>query len=160
MKTSVSPAVEEMLATMEMLHKHVIRAFMVDAAANNVSCAKIPVTLHQAHALEIIASNQGLNNKQLAQALQISPASASAMVERLVELNLVKRYIPDEDRRTVKLQPSSKGDKVIQTHRQVLERVISDLLQRLGEKDARRWIQLGRKIRKTLEPEITPQPIS
>lgn len=160
MNTSDPSAVGEILATMKMLHEHVIHAFLADDTTKHVSCAKLPVTLHQGHALEVIAANQGLNNKRLAQELQISPASASAMVERLVELNLVKRYIPGEDRRTVQLQLSSKGKKVVQTHQQIVKQVISDLLDRLGEKDARKWIQLSRKIRKALDAEISPETAS
>ena len=116
-------------------------------------------TLPQAQALEIIASNQGLNNKQLAQALQVSPASASAMVERLVELDLVERYIPHEDRRTVRLQLSAKGRRITLAHRQVIEKVISELLERLGETDTRKWIKLSKKIRNALAAAAFPQSI-
>ncbi len=159
MDTSISPAVAEILATMEMLHKHVIRTFMADTVTSSASCANMAITLPQAQALEIIASNKRLNNKQLAQALQVSPASASAMVERLVELDLVERYIPHEDRRTVRLQLSDKGKRITFAHRQVIEKVISELLERLGETDTRKWIKLSKKIRNALAAAAFPQSI-
>jgi len=155
MDKPLAPAVAEILATMEMVRDHIISAFMSDAQSNSAVRVKMSVTLPQVRALEIIAVNRGMNNKQLAQALQVSPASASAMVERLVELNLVERYIPDEDRRTVKLQLSSTGKKVTQSHRQVVEKVVSELLERLGEKDTQKWLQVGRKIRQVLSSSVS-----
>ena len=141
MDTSISPAVAEILATMEMLHKHVIRTFMADTVTSSASCANMAITLPQA------------------QALQVSPASASAMVERLVELDLVERYIPHEDRRTVRLQLSDKGKRITFAHRQVIEKVISELLERLGETDTRKWIKLSKKIRNALAAAAFPQSI-
>lgn len=157
MDKPIAPAVAEILATMEIVRDHIINAFMMDAQSNSAACVKMSVTLPQVRALETISANRGMNNKQLAEALHVSPASASAMVERLVELNLVERYIPDEDRRTVKLQLSPKGKKVTQSHRQVIEQVVSELLEQLGEKDARKWLQVGRKIRKVLSESANPQ---
>lgn len=152
MNKPITPDVAEILATMEMVRDHIISRFLSNAQSNSAVCVKMPVTLPQVRALEIIATNPGISNKQLAQALQVSPASASAMVERLVELNLVERYIPEEDRRTVKLQLSAKGKKITQSHRQVVEKVVSDILDKLGEKDSQKWLQVGRKIRKVLSP--------
>ena len=152
MDKPITPDVAEILATIEMVRDHIISRFLSDAQSEGAVCVKMPVTLPQVRALEIIATNPGISNKQLAQALQVSPASASAMVERLVELNLVERYIPEEDRRTVKLQLSAKGKKITQSHRQVIEKVVSDILDKLGEKDSLKWLQVGRKIRKVLSP--------
>jgi len=154
MDKPISPAVAEILATMEMVRDHIISAFMSDAQTNSAARVKMSVTLPQVRALEIIAVNRGMNNKQLAQALQVSPASASAMVERLVELNLVERYIPADDRRTVKLQLSPRGKIVAQSHRQVIEKVVSGLLERLGGKDTQKWLQVSRKIRKVLSASV------
>ncbi|MCK5863271.1 MAG: MarR family transcriptional regulator, partial [Candidatus Hydrogenedentes bacterium] len=138
---------------MEMLHEYIVHTFMTNTKEKGEACAGIPVTLPQIRAMKTIATNSGLNNKQLAQTLQVSPASASVMVDRLVELKLVDRYTSEEDRRTVKLDISSAGKKIIHAHYQVMEEVVSELFDQLGKKDAQQWLLVSRKIRKCISPK-------
>ena len=65
------------------------------------------VTASQLEALTLLhQGGPGLSMHQLAEALSITPSSATQLVDRLVRLGLVERLREDEDRRLVRVQLS------------------------------------------------------
>lgn len=68
------------------------------------------LTMLQMHALSMMRGPEGVTMRELADGLQITGASASALADRLIETGWVERVLDDRDRRVVHLQlrPESK----------------------------------------------------
>ncbi len=138
---------EEILATIEMMRERVIDRIMHDKSGKGASCLKLSVTLPQLRALEVVARHDGINNKQLARTLHVAQASASAMAERLVEMDLIERHIPNDNRRTVQLRLSREGQVILRRHRKLLSKVLVELLEQLGPEHTRMWLCVCEKLR-------------
>lgn len=67
------------------------------------------VTLAQYRALVVLASRGPQRLAGLAESLAVTPATATRMCDRLIRKGLVRRSIDPEDRRSVRLDLSSKG---------------------------------------------------
>lgn len=88
--------------------------------------------------------------KQVAEALMVSPSSASTMVDRLVEMGLVQREQSQEDRREVVVQLTRQGQRVYQEVEDLFLDSFADILERIGPDCAEQWCEVYRKIRETV----------
>ncbi len=141
---------EEILATIEMMREHIISKLMHDAGRQGLNCLKLSVTLPQLRTLEVIARHDGINNKHLAGILHVTQASASAMVERLVEMGLIERLVPNDNRRTVQLRLSRQGQAILRRQRKLLRKVLVELLEQLGPDHTRMWLCVCNRLREIL----------
>jgi len=65
----------------------------------------------------VIRRNPGLRQGLLAETLEIKPAQMTKMIRRLEEQGHVRRVIPDNDRRSVELYLTGKGEAFTEAHR-------------------------------------------
>ena len=79
-------------------------------------------------ALSVIAFAGPLSLAELAAAEQVTPPTMSRIVDALVELGLVTREVPADDRRSVRIAATAKGIEVMEAGR---ERRVSALVKRL-----------------------------
>lgn len=78
---------------------------------------KIDLRPGEFSAMWVIRRNPGLRQGVLAETLHIKPAHMTKMIRRLEERGFIRRVIPDDDRRSVRLFLASAGDRFIETHR-------------------------------------------
>jgi DNA-binding MarR family transcriptional regulator len=71
------------------------------------------LTLAQLKSLFLITKKGSTNFKKLAEALGVTPASVTRIVDRLVEQGLVSRREDPKDRRMMVLRPTDKGQTII-----------------------------------------------
>src|SRR5215212_11760160 len=64
---------------------------------------------HQARALRVVSSGDGVRLSELAEALRIAPRSATEVADGLQERGLVARAPDPTDRRAVILRPTDQG---------------------------------------------------
>jgi DNA-binding MarR family transcriptional regulator len=83
------------------------------AAGTPENWAGLDLTFTQLRALFIVRRRQPLRVSDLAEALGMSLASASALADRLVRLGFVQRDRDVEDRRTVLLGLSAHGERLV-----------------------------------------------
>jgi len=87
--------------------------------------------LAQMHGLHYIDERGRITMKELSEHLSITPPSATALVNNLVEQKFLQREADSKDRRTIHLQMTAKGSKALQKslteHCQRLEKVLSKL---------------------------------
>ncbi len=87
--------------------RHRFRATLPADERLRVQEAMEEVTGAQMEALMLLhGSATGLSMHELAQALSVTPSSATQLVDRLVRMGLVERLREDEDRRLVRVQLS------------------------------------------------------
>ena len=88
------------------------------------------LTFTQLRGLSVLARKQPQRMSDLAEALDMTPASASALIDRMDQRGFVTRRSDPEDRRTVLVELSRRGQRILD----VMERGSSDHFGRLIEK--------------------------
>ncbi|HEX3898201.1 MAG TPA: MarR family transcriptional regulator [Mycobacteriales bacterium] len=114
---------------------------LVAIAAKSLARVEDQVTLPQYRALVVLASRDRLRPIDLADALDVSPSTATRMCDRLVRKELVERVHSDSDRREVVLRLSPDGralvGEVTSARRRDLRRVVG----RIAAEDQKRLIE-------------------
>jgi DNA-binding MarR family transcriptional regulator len=88
---------------------------LVAVAARSLSDIAEEVTLTQYRTLVVLASRGPQNLAGLADAIGVTPATATRMCDRLVKKMLVVRQPEQDDRRQVRLALSKKGSRLVST---------------------------------------------
>jgi DNA-binding MarR family transcriptional regulator len=78
---------------------------------------------HQARALRVVCSSEGVRLSDLAEALHIAPRSATEVADGLQDRGLVERSADPADRRAVVLRPTAAGRR---TQREVAGARVAD----------------------------------
>ena len=86
---------------------------LVAVAARSLSDIAEEVTLTQYRTLVVLASRGPQNLVGLAEAVGVTPATATRMCDRLVKKKLIVRQSEQDDRRQVRLALSKKGLKLV-----------------------------------------------
>lgn len=153
MHTAAREQVEEIVMTMEMVRDRIFRGILEYDRQRRGRRMHINLTLPQMRLLDLLYHAGAMTNKQLAEAMHVSPASSSAMVDRLVEQRLLERTTPRHDRRTVLVRLSNTGKKELEARRSVLKEVFSNIVEHLGEECVDQWLGVCRRLRAVLTPE-------
>jgi len=114
------------------------------------------LSMAQVNALMIIRKQGPMSLTELAVALCVSPPSASAMVERLVDKGLVTREQSPEDRRRIVIRVSPTALEEIMSIEEVVFQAFVDLVERIGPKVAEQWCGVLEKISEVLT-ETAPE---
>ena len=86
---------------------------LVAVAARSLSDIAEEVTLTQYRTLVVLASRGAQNLVGLAEAVAVTPATATRMCDRLVKKKLIVRQSEQDDRRQVRLALTKKGLKLV-----------------------------------------------
>jgi len=111
------------------------------------------LTVSQLNMLSAIRQHGGTTIKKLATALQVSAPSASAMVDRLVEIGALTREQNPDDRREVIVSMSSEAAQVIERIEEQILEGIAELLEKIGPGHARQWCDVYRRILEVIAKE-------
>lgn len=109
------------------------------------------LTLAQFMAVMAIDENGPLTITDLAKALRVSNPSASAMVEKLVEKNIVTREHSQEDRRKVTVRISPEAARRIAELKQISLGSFIALVKKVGPETARKWCEVMDEIKRVIE---------
>ena len=90
---------------------------------------------HQARALRVVGSGDGVRLSELAEALRIAPRSATEVADGLQERGLVERTADPDDRRAVLLRPTGEGRRLLVEVEQARAAVSTELVARLPATD-------------------------
>ncbi len=88
------------------------------------------LTFTQLRGLSVLARRQPLRMGDLAEALHMTPASASALIDRMTQRGFVARRSDPDDRRTVLVELSRRGQHILD----VMERGSADHFGRMIDK--------------------------
>jgi|APSaa5957512622_1039677.scaffolds.fasta_scaffold157162_2 DNA-binding MarR family transcriptional regulator len=116
------------------------------------------ISIAQFHTIMMIRKMGKVSLKQLASMLQISPPSASAMVNRLVDKGVLLRSQSSKDRRKVEI--SLTKDALLR-HEHVEEAVLSsfvELIEKLGPGTTGKWCAVLEEIHQVLLAEDSQEP--
>jgi DNA-binding MarR family transcriptional regulator len=114
------------------------------------------LSMAQTLALMAVKDHEPISITELAVLLGVSPPSASAMVERLVERGILTRETDPGDRRRalVRLSPRAEADSD-QIHHVILQDFIQ-LVQRIGPEMTRKWCEVMLAVREAMFTDPRP----
>ncbi len=136
-----------------MIHMRVMKAHFSCLSKASGCETGADLTMAQMKAVMATWEKGSATIKDLAEDLDVSPPSASAMVDRLVELGVLTREQDPSDRRkvVVRVAPSA-----VETIQRVEERIVESflgLVQRIGSENARKWCEILELVRKAMDEE-------
>ena len=115
---------------------------LVAVAARSLAEVAEEVTVPQYRALVVLASKGPQRVVALADALEVTPPTATRMCDRLVRKGLVRRRTAREDRREVRLSLTSEGSDLVAEVTRRLREEISRLLEQIPPASQRALVDL------------------
>lgn len=141
------------LSTGKMVHDRVNR-IISEHMINCDSCEQLrDLSITQLHAIMKIKYSGQVNMTELAEMMDVSPPSASAMVDRLVERGLLVREHSTEDRRkvVVKISPAA-----MENSREIENTLLTffvGIVEKIGPETTRQWCDVLAKIKSVIAEE-------
>ncbi len=110
----------------------------------------LELTLPQVTMMMVVREYGEMTIGELADALHVSAPSVSSMVDRLVEMGLLKREHSKVDRRTVNVSVSPESHEQIEHFEASLLQAIGEMLEKVGPECASQWCSVYERIRSSL----------
>ena len=133
-----------------------IRKLQRRVGSRMMSAANLPdldLTMAQLNVMMVVYAHQPVTVKLLSEELGVSPASASAMVDRLVEMGALRREQCKVDRRQVEITiPAEVATSMAACEEHMLG-FIAEMLHRVGPELAQQWCAVYERVSQILEEE-------
>lgn len=111
------------------------------------------LSVSQLHLVRTIREQKEVTITQLADLLDVSPPSASVMVDRLVDKGVLTREQSKNDRRKVLVRISPEATMRIEKVESAILQSFEDLVERIGSQAARKWCEVLARIKFVLEED-------
>lgn len=112
---------------------------------NNASCCN-GISLAQCHTLLEIKKNNEISVSDLARNLSLDKSTVSRTVDGLVNINMVDRVIPKENRRLALINLTDSGEKICSTINYTNDSYISEVLNDFTDEEKEVFFSLFRKL--------------
>lgn len=96
---------------------------------------KVSLSLVHLHVLTVLESDGPLSMSHLAEALDVSVASATGIIDRMEQRGLVERRREREDRRVVLVHPTDAGAAVFRTIAEQRRQALIPILERMTDQE-------------------------
>jgi DNA-binding MarR family transcriptional regulator len=96
---------------------------------------KVSLSLVHLHVLTVLESDGPLSMSHLAEALDVSVASATGIVDRMEQRGLVERRREADDRRVILVHPTDAGDAVFRTIAEQRRQALIPVLDRMTDQE-------------------------
>ena len=112
---------------------------------NNASCCN-GISLAQCHTLLEIEKSNEISISELARSLSLDKSTVSRTVDGLVNINMVDRIIPDDNRRKAILNLTDNGKQICTTINYSNDSYIKQVLDDFTENEREEFLRLFRKL--------------
>lgn len=147
-----------LFSTVQVLQRRVFRrhAHSLEHREGGSACGEL--TMPQWHMMVAVRGFGSPSLKELAHALDVTAPSASAMVDRLVEMGMLTREPSQVDRREVVVALSDKGHAMAGRMEDEILETLSGVLERLGPEYASKWCEVFERIQHVLmDEDVSPK---
>lgn len=117
------------------------------------------LTLVQLEVIMIIQREGALSLTELSSFLNVSASSASTMVDRLVDKNILTRKRSKTDRRKILISLSKETGLILKEIEKSILAVFQDIVSKLGVEMGNQWLQVVRSIDVILNDMVRPQDL-
>lgn len=115
---------------------------------SSIVAEKLPenMTMEQYNVLRSLKQRGKCRSSELADICGVNRSAITAMVDRLVAKDYVKRVQDEQDRRSIWLTTTSKGDEVYEQGEGAIEQMVASYLQELDDEEVEKFIHTYEKI--------------
>lgn len=103
-------------------------------------------TLRQLYYIELIDKNQGISVSELAKKLEVKKSTVSIAINQLIDLGIVNKIQSDSDKRFYFLQLTSRGNQIMEMHKQIHKNTIKKISKLLSPEEIENFVQIVNKI--------------
>ncbi|EKQ52547.1 MAG: transcriptional regulator [Methanobacterium sp. Maddingley MBC34] len=103
-------------------------------------------TLRQLYYIELIDKNQGISVSELAKKLHVKKSTVSIAINQLIDLGIVIKIQSNSDKRFYSLQLTSKGNQIMEMHKQVHKNTIKKISKILNPEEVENFVKIVNKI--------------
>ncbi len=135
----------------KLIHDRIYEAGSCYFSDKDEAGAVVELSLPQKNLMLTIRRLGTISMSDLASQLGVSPPSASAMVDRLVEKKILTREHSTEDRRKVVVRISDDAMSVMDGIEKNMLGMFIDLVEKIGPETAEKWCQVLRRVESVLE---------
>ncbi len=129
-----------------MLSKKLIELYDKLASWEHETVKECGLTLQQMHTLEVIGSNESIKMKEISEKLGIVTGTLTVMIDRLTKLDLVRRVVNSNDKRSFNIELTDKGKELYHEHSHHHDVLAEELTQELSDQEKQDLTQLLDKI--------------
>jgi len=104
------------------------------------------LTPAQMHAIEILGHQESLRMKELAQKLGVTTGTLTVMIDRLEQNDLISRKPNENDRRSIVLVLTKKGQKYFKEHHKLHLELTSEITSSLNEDETKQFYTFIEKL--------------
>ena len=134
-----------------MIRDRILRIHMSCPVTQGPNSECCDLSLQQMHAVMITRDRGQVTITELADFLSVSPPSASAMVDRLVDKGILMREHSRQDRRKVIVRVAPETiDSLDGVEEQVLQSFV-ELMEKIGPETTRKWCEVMERVREVME---------
>lgn len=127
------------------IQNHCLASFGADSQSE--------LSLAQLHVVRIVRECDELSMRELAEKLDVSAPSASAMVDRLVEKGILCREHSTQDRRKVVIRISAESLRKAEAIESGILALFVDLVQKIGSENAQKWCDVLASVQAVLDDQ-------
>lgn len=121
----------ELLSISPLIHRGLRRKLIMTTLAG----AKLPITPLHIEIMRLLLESGELPITRISESLSITKAQMTSLIDRLTEMEMVKRRSSTSDRRMVKVTLTRKGKAFIRTHDNKLRAAARESLSCLNEEE-------------------------
>ena len=133
--------------------KRIHEALIINRARDLSKTLGENISLNQLHMIRLVYRLRETGVKELAEMLQVSAPSASAMVDRLVEQGLLSREQSPHDRRQVIIRLTPLAEKGIEKIENNIQKELEKLAEKIGPVTTAEWFRVMQKIHSVIEKD-------
>ena len=131
---------------MKRLSENIVEFYDKLSSWENETVRDSGITLQQAHTLEVIGSNKKIRMKEITQRLGIATGTLTVMIDRLTKLDLVRRVVNTNDKRSYYIELTNKGQTLYKEHSNHHEMLVTELAHDLSDAERETLNNLLEKI--------------
>lgn len=135
-----------------MIHDRILR-FHSSCLTDGTDEEGNDLSVSQMRLVYATAQKEWVTITELSEVLGVSPPSASAMVDRLVEKGILTREHSHEDRRKVQVRVSQEALKNIRKFEDRLLQSFAYLIEKIGPDLAEKWCEVLKQVRKVIQED-------
>jgi len=132
----------------EIIANNIFKMYRMFRHEYNPNLAFLNLTLIQFHALIYISQNNLVSNNNIASDFQITLPTATSLVDKLIELKLVKRNEDVKDRRKIIVSLTKKGIEIANRTKKMRCLGIDKILSKLSENEKNQLVIITNKLLK------------
>lgn len=146
------------MSTGKMIRDRTLRLQNCHAERENSQVKFSELTMAQSLTLMAVKEYEPMSVTELANHLSVSAPSASTMVDRLVDRNLLSRETDPADRRKVEIRLSPAAADDYNKIYNIILRDFLNLVNKVGPQTARKWCEVLVEVKKVIETEPLAKP--